>query len=206
MKMSQLKHDTPKSNLNILEWMNEIPIYGETYSEIPRHQFTLYSTFSCPLLKDYMETSRSEWEEDNYFTPEHMRAMALKKYNTLSTSGRWHTKDTEDDQILALVGVTQKLADNSKKSSEKPNTSNRDTTKGEQYYIRELSPWMLEEPKGGVGNKKSMENNTVGKRNTALAKTSGSTTIQKKTGSGPAPRQAAGETLIHQARETATRS
>ena len=37
MKMSHFKHDTPKSNLHIAEWMNEIYIYRETYSEILRH-------------------------------------------------------------------------------------------------------------------------------------------------------------------------
>ena len=42
MKMSHFKHDTPKSNLKIAEWMNEVSIYGEIYSEILRHKFTLY--------------------------------------------------------------------------------------------------------------------------------------------------------------------
>ena len=32
MKMSQFKHYTPKYNLHIAEWMNEISIYGETHS------------------------------------------------------------------------------------------------------------------------------------------------------------------------------
>ena len=32
MNMSQFKHDIPRSNLNIVEWMNEISISGETYS------------------------------------------------------------------------------------------------------------------------------------------------------------------------------
>ena len=37
--------------------------------------------------------------------------MALKKYNNLLTSGRWTNKGPKDSQILALVGVAQKLAD-----------------------------------------------------------------------------------------------
>ena len=76
-----------------------------------------------------METRRSDWEEDNYFTAYQVRDMALKKYNNLLTSGRWSTKDPNDDQILSIVGVSQNLSDDSKKSSEKSNTSNRDTTK-----------------------------------------------------------------------------
>ena len=32
MKMSQFKHDISIANLNIVEWMNEISISGETYS------------------------------------------------------------------------------------------------------------------------------------------------------------------------------
>ena len=31
-KKSQFKSDTPKSNLQIAEWTNEISIYGQTYS------------------------------------------------------------------------------------------------------------------------------------------------------------------------------
>ena len=109
--------------------MNEIPIAGETYSEIVRHKFTLYSTSSRPLFKDYTGTRRSEWEENKDFTAEQMRAIDLKKYNNFLTSGRWSTKYPKDAQILALVVVPQKLADDSKESSDKCNTSNRENTK-----------------------------------------------------------------------------
>ena len=43
-----------------------------------------------------------------------------------------------------LIEVAQKLSDDSKKSSERSNTSKRETTKGEPSYIRDLSPWILE--------------------------------------------------------------
>ena len=79
--------------------------------------------------------------------------MALKKYNNLLTSGRWSTKDTKDDQILDLVVVAQNLEYESKKSSDKSNTSNRETTRGEPSYTRDLPPWMMEEPKVKVGGK-----------------------------------------------------
>ena len=32
MKVSHFKHDTPKANLHILLWMNDISTNGETYS------------------------------------------------------------------------------------------------------------------------------------------------------------------------------
>ena len=79
--------------------------------------------------------------------------MALNKYNNLLTSGRWSTKDIKYFQILSLAGVAQKLAYESKISSEKSNTSNRETTKGEPAYTRDLPPWMVEETKSGAGNK-----------------------------------------------------
>ena len=63
---------------------------------------------------------------------------------------------------------------------------------------------MLKYPKGVVGNKKRMENNTGGSSNTALENSSGSATIQKTTEIGSAPHQAAEEALSHQARDTAT--
>ena len=44
MKTSQLKHDIPRSNLQIAEWMNYISIYVETYSEIARQKFSFLST------------------------------------------------------------------------------------------------------------------------------------------------------------------
>ena len=68
MKMSHFRHNTPKAKLHISEWMNEISIYGKTYSEIVRQKLYLYSTLSCPLFKNYMDTRRSEWEEDKDFT------------------------------------------------------------------------------------------------------------------------------------------
>ena len=104
-KMSHLKHDTPKDKLHIAESLNEISISGETYSEIVMQQFTLYSTLSCPLFKDYMETRRSEWEENKGFTAEQVRSMTLKKYNNLLTSERWYTKYPKNSQIIYLVGI-----------------------------------------------------------------------------------------------------
>ena len=47
--------------------------------------------------------------------------MDLKKYNNLLTSDWWPTKDTNDDQILALVGVAQNIENDLKKASEKSN-------------------------------------------------------------------------------------
>ena len=41
--------------------------------------------------------------------------MDLKNYNNLLTSGKWSTKYPKDAHILALVGLAQKLADDSKK-------------------------------------------------------------------------------------------
>ena len=90
--------------------------------------------------------------------------------------------------------MDQKISDDSKKSSEKSNTSNIDTTKGEPAYIRDLPTWILEEPKGVVG-KKRIENNTGGASNTALEKASWYATSQKTTVSGPVPHQAVEEAL-----------
>ena len=100
-----------------------------------------------------METRQSDWEEVNYFTSEQLSDMALKTYIYLLTSGRRYNKETKDSHILDLVGVTQKLSDDSKKSSEKFNTSNRESNKVDPDYIRDLPTWTLEEPKGGVENK-----------------------------------------------------
>ena len=76
--------------------------------------------------------------------------MDLKKYNNLLNSERWTNKDTKDAHILNLVGVAQKLADESNKSSEK---SYRESTKCEPAYIRYIPLWMLEDQKMGLGNK-----------------------------------------------------
>ena len=69
--------------------------------------------------------------------------MFLKKYNNILTSGRRYNKDTKYAQIIALVVVAQNIADNSNKSSDKYNTSNSESTKGNTAYIRDLPPWML---------------------------------------------------------------
>ena len=122
-----------------------------------RHKLTLYSTSSCPIFKDYMDTRRSEWEEEKDFTADQVRAMSLKKYNKLLTSGRWSTKDPKDNHILALVVLAQNLSEEFKKSSEKSNTSKKDTTNGESAYIRDLPPFMPEYPKVGVKKKQGLK-------------------------------------------------
>ena len=71
----------------------------------------------------------------------------LKKYNNLLASGRWSKKDPKDDHILAISGGAQKQAYDSMKSSNKSNTSNRESINEDPYDIRDLSPWMMEERK-----------------------------------------------------------
>ena len=97
-----------------------------------------------------MDTRRSEWEEDKYFTSDQVVSISLKKYNNLLNSRRCSNKDPKYVQILSVVLVDQNLSDNSNKSSYKSNTSNRESTKVDLDYIRDLLPWILEEPNGGV--------------------------------------------------------
>ena len=76
-----------------------------------------------------MDTRRSEWEEDKDFKSEQVRDKNLDNYNNIFTSWWLSNKDPKDYQILDLLGVDQKLSDDSKKSYEKSNTSKRETTK-----------------------------------------------------------------------------
>ena len=62
--------------------------------------------------------------------------MDLKKYNNLLASGIWSNKDSKDAHIIALVGVAQSIAYESKKSSDKYHIYNRESTKGDPSYIR----------------------------------------------------------------------
>ena len=73
MKISRFKHNKSKANIKILEQMNEISISRESYLEIVRKQFNLYFTSYFPLSKDYMESRRSDWEEDKEFTADQVR-------------------------------------------------------------------------------------------------------------------------------------
>ena len=138
--MYKFKHDIPRYNLKIAEWMNKISITGETYSEILSQTFNLYFTSLCPLFKDYMDKRRNDWEEDKEFTAEQVSAVAPNNYNKLFNSRRWSNKDTKDDHILSLVAMAQNIADDSKKASEKPS---RETTKGDPAFIRDLPTWIL---------------------------------------------------------------
>ena len=57
--------------------------------------------------------------------------------------------------------VAQNLADDSNISSEK---LNRESTRGDQSYIMDITPWILEDTKGGAEKKSSMEKNIGGAR------------------------------------------
>ena len=79
--MSQLKHDVSNKNLHITEWMNDISISGDNYYKIVSNKFNLYSSYSCPLFRDYMDNLRFEWDEYKEFTAKKVREMDPKKYN-----------------------------------------------------------------------------------------------------------------------------
>ena len=83
-----------------------------------KQKFNLYSTSSCPLFRDYIDTGRRKWEEDKEFSVEQVRAMALKNYSNQITSVMWSTKDCKDAQTLVIVVVTHKLMDEFNKTSE----------------------------------------------------------------------------------------
>ena len=100
-----------------------------------------------------MVTRRSEWVDDKELASDQVRSMALNNYNNLLTSGIWSNNTLKDAQILYLVGVAQKLEDDSNKSYDKSNTSNMYSTKGEPAYIMDLPRCILEDPKGAVVNK-----------------------------------------------------
>ena len=66
-----------------------------------------------------MNKNMSEWDKDKYITESQVRSMEIKKYNKPLTSRRCYTKCIKDSQILDLVGLAQKLADDSNKSFDK---------------------------------------------------------------------------------------
>ena len=128
--------------------------------------------------------------------------MVLKKYNNVLTSGRWFNKYPKDSKILDLFVVAQKLADDSKVSSEK---SNRESKKGFRPTSITPHPGCCKIQKREWESKPRTKNNIGGTSNTALVKANGSTTRQNITGSVPVPHQSVDEALIQQARGTATR-
>ena len=73
-----------------------------------------------------METRRKEWEKYKEFSEYQVMDMYPKKYNKIIISGRWYNKDPKNVQILAIAGVDQNLADDSKKSSDQSKTPNKD--------------------------------------------------------------------------------
>ena len=68
--------------------MNEISISGKTYSEIVRQILELYGTSYCQPFKNYMDTRRSECEEDKESISFHVRSISPKKCNKLLTVGK----------------------------------------------------------------------------------------------------------------------
>ena len=59
---------------------------------------------------------------------------------TTTTSGIWSNKDPKDTHILDLVGVAQKIANDSNNPSKNKIGG---STKVEPAYIRYLTPWMI---------------------------------------------------------------
>ena len=76
--------------------------------------------------------------------------MALKKYNNLLTYESWFIKYPKDAHIIYLIGLSQKLMDESKNKSDK---SNIESTKGLPSYIRDIPYCIWKDPKRVMGNK-----------------------------------------------------
>ena len=60
-----------------------------------------------------MDTRRSEWEGGKDLTVDQVSSMSMKNYKKILTSGRCHNKYPKDGHILNIVGVAQKIADES---------------------------------------------------------------------------------------------
>ena len=165
-----------------------------------RQKFNLYFTSSCPIIKDYLDTKRSEWEEDKDFIEDQLRYMALNKYKNLITSVGFSNKYPKDAQILVLLGLAQKISDDSKKSSENPTHTTGSQLRESQPTSRTSHPGFWKRQNVEWYIKPRTENNIGGTSNTALKRASGSDTNHKTTVSGPACHQTLEETLIHQVR------
>ena len=146
-----------------------------------RQKFNLYPSSSSTLFRYYMETRRSCWEEDNQITAKIVSATDLKKQNNLLKSIIWSTKYHKYAQILALVGVTEKLLAEKiiQQKRQTRETRNPDhLPKESQHKPRTSSIGLFTRPISVRDTRLLMGRNASGSQNTALEKCSGPGTIQ----------------------------
>ena len=61
-----------------------------------------------------MKRKRDIWEELFNHLPEQLQRIFIKNSNTLTETGQWPNKDPKDDEVIALVTVTEKLLSTNK--------------------------------------------------------------------------------------------
>ena len=185
MTMKQFSNNVATANAQIVEWMDEIELAGDTFDKLVRHQFNVYETLTCQAFKDYIQNKRDEWEDDKNFTAREVRALALKKYNNLTESGRWVTKDPNDAKIVALVGVSEKLAkqlDSSKGRTKTKSDQQQQAGSSSQSYHRNLPQWRFEiQPTVNPSRRKPTARPFTGATSTATARACGSATRKRTT-------------------------
>ena len=121
--MSTVNSDIENFNHYVKVNVERLKASGEQTNDIMIILFKAYQVASDGEFLVYVNTKREQYDDGYNISPEELMTSALNKFEILRKDNKWNTMPTEQEQIISLASVVEKLKDENLKLSKSFNTS-----------------------------------------------------------------------------------
>ena len=121
--MSTVNSDIENFNHYVKVNVERLKASGEQTNDLMIILFKAYQVAPDGEFLVYVNTKREQYDDGYNISPEELMTSALNNFEILRKDNKWNTMPTEQEQIISLASVVEKLKDENLKLSKSFNTS-----------------------------------------------------------------------------------
>jgi hypothetical protein len=158
--MKSVDSDVEKFNEHVKNQMDSLNARGQTTQDLLANLFKGYEAALDNTFRAYISKKQDDYHDGVEIAPDHLMQLALNKYRTLVEGGKWNAPTKADEKIIALEAQLKKLGGkNTSKDAPKQKAQGSGKPNKKQARPRGDRPaWMIEPPKQGEPNTKTVSN------------------------------------------------
>jgi hypothetical protein len=151
-RMAEFGQDIEKFNAYVIEQIQGLAAFGQTYENIEYHLFNAYDKCTDQVFHAYLTKIKDQHETGEVsYTYDRVMRYAVNKYHLMVQRGEWNPeKGSLDDRLLALETKTGRIP--RKNPGGKKDRNRGDGTQNSKYAPKG-GKWIHEPPAGGVDKK-----------------------------------------------------
>jgi hypothetical protein len=157
-RLAEFGQDIEKFNVYVIEQIQGLAAFGQTYDNIEYHLFNAYDKCTDQVFHAYLTKIKDQHETGEVsYTYDQVMRYAVNKYHLMVQRGEWSPeKGSLDDRLLALESKTGRIPKRNQKGKKKPSGDGNQ----ESRFAPKGGNWIHEPPKGGVDKKATIVRKT----------------------------------------------